>query len=46
MNNIDKKSSFISINIVVITISDTRKLSDDKSGNLLCKKNIPQTLIL
>ena len=38
MNNIDKKRNFISINIVVITISDTRKLSDDKSGNLLCKK--------
>ena len=38
MNNIDKKRNFISINIVVITISDTRKLSDDKSGNLLCNK--------
>ena len=35
MTHINKKITFISINIAVITISDTRKDSDDKSGNLL-----------
>jgi len=35
MKNIDMTIEFISINIGLITISDTRKEEDDKSGNLL-----------
>tara|TARA_B100001123_G_C15254905_1_gene1004281 strand:- start:581 stop:1111 length:531 start_codon:yes stop_codon:yes gene_type:complete len=35
MSNIDTSIKFISINIGIITISDTRNEEDDKSGNLL-----------
>ncbi len=38
MKNINKNKKFIPINICVLTISDTRKNKNDKSGNLLCKK--------
>ncbi|MBS57105.1 MAG: molybdenum cofactor biosynthesis protein B [Rickettsiales bacterium] len=38
MNKIDKKRKFIKINIALITISDTRDLTNDKSGNLLNNK--------
>ena len=38
MDNIDKTKKFISINICVLTISDTRNDNDDKSGKLLCEK--------
>ena len=34
----NEKSKFISLNICVLTISDTRKEGNDKSGNLLCRK--------
>ena len=37
---IDNKIKFISINIVLITISDTRKEEDDKSGKILEKRII------
>ena len=35
MNNIDSTIPFMPINIGLITISDTRKEDNDKSGNLL-----------
>ena len=35
MSLIDKSRSFIKINIAILTISDTRTLEDDSSGNLL-----------
>ena len=35
MNIIDRSMKFISINIALITISDTRKEENDKSGKLL-----------
>ena len=35
MFSIDKKKKFISINIAILTISDSRNLKDDSSGNLL-----------
>ena len=35
MSKIDNKIKFISINISLITISDTRTLDDDTSGDLL-----------
>ena len=38
MSAIDESRSFIPVNIAVMTISDTRKLSDDKSGDLLVKR--------
>ena len=38
MTNIDTSIKFISINIGLITISDTRTAEDDKSGNLLKKR--------
>ena len=34
---IDKKIKFISINIAILTISDSRNLENDKSGKLLVK---------
>ena len=37
---IDKKVKFTSINIALITISDSRKENDDKSGNLLKERII------
>ena len=36
MNN--KERSFKPLNIAVLTISDTRKEADDKSGKLLCDR--------
>ena len=33
--SIDKSIKFVSINIGLVTVSDTRTLKDDKSGNLL-----------
>ena len=38
MSTIDKNRSFISINIAILTISDSRTLKDDSSGNLLEKR--------
>jgi len=38
MSPVDKKRKFISINIAVLTISDSRTLKNDKSGDLLAKK--------
>ena len=38
--NIDKSINFVSINIGLITISDTRILENDKSGDLLNKRII------
>ncbi len=35
---IDQEEEFIPINISVLTISDTRTLEDDKSGDLLCER--------
>ena len=35
---IDEKIKFFGINIAILTISDTRKLSDDLSGNLLSEE--------
>ena len=35
MPGIDKSRSFIPVSIAVLTVSDTRKLDDDKSGNIL-----------
>ena len=35
MSSIDKSKNFISINIVILTISDSRTLKNDSSGNLL-----------
>ncbi len=39
MPNIKDKKQFVSINIAVLTVSDTRSLKDDKSGDYL-KKSI------
>ena len=38
MKNKEKNIKFIPLNICVLTISDTRKNNNDKSGNLLCQK--------
>ena len=38
MNNIDNSKKFLSINLGIITISDTRSLENDKSGNLLYER--------
>ena len=52
MSKIDKSIDFVSINICVITISDTRNEENDKSGNLLQEKiinfghNVKQKLII
>jgi len=35
MSRLDESRPFIAVNIAVITISDTRSLADDKSGDLL-----------
>ena len=35
MSPIDKSRNFISINIAILTISDSRTLKNDSSGNLL-----------
>jgi len=38
MRNLDKSKKFIPVNICVLTVSDTRKKNNDKSGDLLCEK--------
>tara|TARA_Y100000741_G_scaffold364756_1_gene356834 strand:- start:682 stop:1212 length:531 start_codon:yes stop_codon:yes gene_type:complete len=38
MNKIDKSKKFVSVNVALITISDSRKEEDDKSGELLEKR--------
>lgn len=38
MNTLDLSKNFVSINIALITISDSRTSSDDKSGDLLNKR--------
>ncbi|MBZ0215053.1 MAG: hypothetical protein K8F25_00740, partial [Fimbriimonadaceae bacterium] len=35
MPGIDKNREFIPVRIAVLTVSDTRELADDKSGNIL-----------
>jgi len=37
MQNIDNKKSFLAVNISILTVSDTRSLKDDKSGDYLYK---------
>ena len=32
---IDKSASFLAVNIAVLTVSDSRRREDDKSGDLL-----------
>src|SRR5258708_31885401 len=38
MSSIDEQKQFIPLNIAVLTISDTRTLADDKSGNTLAER--------
>ena len=38
MSRIDETRSFIPIGIAVLTVSDTRTLDDDKSGDTLCAR--------
>ena len=38
MTKIQNPSEFIAINIALLTISDTRTIENDKSGNLLQKR--------
>ena len=38
MSRIDETRAFIALNIAVMTVSDTRKLSDDKSGDTLAER--------
>lgn len=38
MSNIDTNRAFIPVQIAIMTISDTRKAGDDKSGDLLVRK--------
>ena len=38
MFGISEDIEFVAINIAVMTISDTRTESDDKSGNTLCER--------
>ena len=38
MSAIDESRQFVPLNIAVLTISDTRALSDDKSGNVLAER--------
>ena len=38
MPGIDDKRPFVPLNIAVLTISDTRKLEDDKSGGTLAER--------
>ena len=34
---IDKSVSFVAVNIAILTVSDSRRLADDKSGDLLVR---------
>lgn len=38
MSRIDESRAFVPLNIAVLTISDTRTLADDKSGNTLVER--------
>src|SRR3954452_24351305 len=38
MSSIDETKAFVPLNIAVLTISDTRSLSDDKSGATLAER--------
>ena len=38
MNRIDESKPFKPVNIAVLTISDTRTLADDKSGDTLAER--------
>jgi len=38
MSSIDEAKQFVPLNIAVLTISDTRSLADDKSGNTLSER--------
>ena len=38
MSAIDESRKFVPLNIAVLTISDTRSLADDKSGNVLSER--------
>ena len=40
MNKLDNSIDFISVNIVLVTISDTRTIKDDTSGDLLYERII------
>jgi molybdenum cofactor biosynthesis protein B len=40
MSSTDETKKFIPLNIAVLTISDTRALADDKSGNVLAERLI------
>src|ERR1700751_3185822 len=41
MSSIDESKQFIPLNIAVLTVSDTRSLSDDKSGTTLADRLTP-----
>ena len=38
VSSVDDAKTFIPLNIAVLTISDTRSLADDKSGNVLAER--------
>lgn len=38
MHGSDKSREFIALQIAVLTVSDSRKLSDDRSGDVLCQR--------
>ena len=38
MTNIDDKRPFLKVNIAILTVSDTRTIETDKSGDLLSKR--------
>ena len=38
MNRIDETKEFVPVRIAVLTVSDTRKIEDDKSGDTLCAR--------
>ena len=38
---IDKSIPFIAVNIAILTVSDSRRLTDDKSGDLLAGRVAP-----
>ena len=38
MSRIDESKEFIPVRIAILTVSDTRELADDKSGNTLVQR--------
>ena len=38
MSRLDETRPFVALNIAILTVSDTRTLDDDKSGNTLVKR--------